>query len=140
MPTYGVPKCFLQVTYRPMNYWHLRSFASQYLKIKKLCFPRQVFILSPTIMKHFFSFKNGDSFMFDPHTYPDCKSETVIRLKADIIESARKAGFRLRREGKARNRINFRCDHNKIITERTERVFKNNKHQQEGTKITQQGF
>ena len=102
--------------------------------------PPSLHSISDYNMKHFFSFKNGDSFMFDPRTYPDCKSETVIRLKADIIESARKAGFRLRREGKARNRINFRCDHNKIITETTERVFKNNKHQQEGTKITTARF
>ena len=87
-------------------------------------------------MKHFFSFKNGDSFMFDPRTYPDQKMETGLRLKTDIIESARQSGFRLRREGKARNRINFRCDHNKIILETSGRVFLNNKHQQEGTKVT----
>ena len=86
-------------------------------------------------MKHFFSFKNGDSFMFDPRIYPDVKKGTVEKLKADIIESARNAGFKLRREGKARNRINFRCDHNKIIPPATERIFETNKHQQSGTKI-----
>ena len=61
------------------------------------------------------SFKNGDSFMFDPVEYPDAKSDTVNRLKSDVIESARLAGFELRRSGKARDRIYFRCYHNKII-------------------------
>ena len=89
-------------------------------------------------IKMLVSFKNGDSFMFDPVEYPDAKSDTVNCLKSDVIESARLAGFKLRRSGKARDQIYFRCDHNKIICDKPERQFKPNKHQQDGTLVTSQ--
>ena len=84
------------------------------------------------------SFKNGDSFMFDPAEYPDAKASTVNRLKTDLIEAARLAGFKLRRSGKAPERVYFRCDHNKIICNIPERQFMPNKHQQEGTLVISQ--
>ena len=86
--------------------------------------------------KHLFCFKNGDSFMFDPHMYPNHSKDTVSRLKADLIESARLSGFKLRYEGKNKLRINFWCDHNKVISNDTIRKFKDNKFQKDGTRVT----
>ncbi len=100
---------------------------------RKLLAPPGLHAICNYNMTNFFSFKNGASFMFDPRVYPDMEKGTVDRLKSDIIESARLAGFKLRRHGKSKDRIYFRCDHNKIIQERE---FDDDKHQQPGTKVT----
>ena len=85
-----------------------------------------------------FSFPNGDSFKFDSSTYPDASKETRIKLMGDIIESARLAGFKLRRRGKESTCLNFRCAHNKLQDDTTKRKFEDGTYQQAGTKVTTQ--
>ncbi len=85
-----------------------------------------------------FPFQSGDSFKFDPTTYPDCSKCTRVKLMGDIIESARLAGFKLRRRGKESTRLNFKCAHNKLQDDITKREFDAGTYQQAGTKVTSQ--